>query len=129
MTDAAMMKNFYDECSDMRDKRKKESNKKSIVLMILDNIYYTIQFRQIAKELKIENHFERNKDVCGGHVVIKNTRIRPEIINDYMLSNLEKDRDFDKVLKKVKTNYPALSDENILCSLLYCIKGIKVKVK
>ena len=103
MTDATMMKNFYDECSDIRDKSKKKSNKESIILKILDNIYYTIKFRQIAKEIKLENYFEKNKDVCSGHVVIKNTRIRPEIINDYFQSNLGKDRDFDKVLKKVNS--------------------------
>lgn len=132
MMDATMMKNFYDECSDMYNKseaKKGKDNKESKILKIIENIYYMIKLRQMAKKLELEKYFEKNKDICSGKVVIKNTRIRPEIVVDYILSNTKNEKDMDSILKKTKKNYPALNDKLILCSLLYCMKGIKVKIK
>lgn len=121
MMDATMKKSFYDECSDIYNKKENKKGKKNSTILI--NIYYNLKLRLLAKKMNLKEHFEKNKDICGGKVVIKNTRISPKTITLNVLNNIDNkvdSRSLERAINKTVKEYPALNKDIVIFSMLYC---------
>jgi len=113
-----VMRGIYEKTNSMSDNSQNKGN-------ILQTLFYYRQLKRIAKKYDYSKYLEQNGDICGGEVVIKNTRIRPITIFNYFISlNIS---DMDLVLEKIKKSYPALDDDTIIASFLYCIKTNSLK--
>ena len=118
MVQEAMMENIFEKV-----KKKDSLIEKKKSYSLIEKLYYNYQLKKIAKKIDYNNYLEKNKEICGGRAVLKNTRIRPENILFYIENNIQNyPNDFDSLIAKVKEEYPALDEEKVLVSLLYCIK-------
>jgi len=63
------------------------------------------------------NNIVSKKNIFGGKLIIKGTRISVDLIGDYLNSG--------KSVKDIKRDYPILSDKEIMSALDYIIQKTK----
>ena len=81
------------------------------------------ELKSKSKNFDYSKYIEKNRDICNGKPIIKGTRIEPITIWNYFMSIEKTDNiNMDVIMKKIKEDYPALDDDKILVSFLYCIK-------
>ncbi len=97
------------------------------------SLLYMYKLKRYAKKVDWSLYIENNADICGGSTVIKGTRIRPEVILERFKAtcNASADINSNKLLKKIRQDYPALSNNDILMAILYVIykKGLRSLIK
>lgn len=111
-----IIKGIYNEASNY------DGSKKEKEIGLLDGLYYYYKIKKIAKKIDWSIYIEKNKNICNGDPVIKGTRIRPETIYYYFWKSCHNGESSEKIGIKLKENYPSLTEETILMSLLYVIK-------
>ena len=81
------------------------------------------ELKSKSKNFDYSKYIEKNRDICNGKPIVKGTRIEPITVWNYFMSIEKTDNiNMDIIMKKIKEDYPALDDDKILVSFLYCIK-------
>lgn len=130
MQDALMMKGIYE---GIYNKAMSDCNiKPSKLNNILDSIILRLKLKELkrlSRKFDYTKYIEKNKEICNGEAVIVGTRIRPITVFWCIMNNIDKyPGDMDELMNFVKNEYPALDDEKILISLLYCFGYCKIKI-
>lgn len=126
MTAADCLENMIYEDEELKKELKEESTKTKFV----DKIEAIIMVKKFKKLLKNKNskvysYLDNNKEILNGKTVIKGTRITPETITNYVYflmsgnNNNNKITSPSKVVEKVLTEYPSLTEEDIKAAMIY----------
>ena len=73
----------------------------------MDNIALFISFYNLKRKLKNQDYskyIEKNTDVLGEKAVIKDTRIEPKVLYDYLILCIKEDKSTDEFIKRIKKN-------------------------
>ncbi len=106
-------------CSD--DNLKTELNKKSGLTSKLQLILFVKRIKSLYrdKNLKLYEHFEKNKEILNGKTVIKGTRITPETINNYIIKRVGQEMESEQIFEQILIDYPSITKDDINASLIY----------
>jgi len=114
MPSATIMKNIYNEVVDESQEKESKLN------MFIKNMYYGYKIKKIAKKQDYSKYLEVDADICDGKVVVKGTRISPQTVMSSFIYYSKRVDDSDKLIKKIISDYPALDEDKIVYSVLYC---------
>lgn len=100
-----------------------DKNKKNGLLAKLQLILFVKNIKSIYrnKNLKIYKHFEKNKDILNGKIVIKGTRITPETINNYIIKKISQKIETAEIFEQLLLDYPSITKDDINASLIYSV--------
>ena len=80
------------------------------------------RLKNMAKKIDFSSYIEKNKDICGGNAVVKNTRITTATVYNMIIKQMKYNNDLKYCINEVKKEYPALKDDKqILMSVIYHI--------
>lgn len=115
----ALMESVYDRTA--KDYNENVNSNK-LIDKVIDYLQHKLYCRKRKQLIKLlgSRYLEKNKNVCNGKIVIKGTRVQP--CNVFSLLEEEDYSNLDKFIEKATKNYPTLNEEQIVFSLLYCLK-------
>ncbi len=112
-----LMEYGYSNCV---SKKKENIFSKKINKFIAMLSFYRL--KNMAKKIDFSSYIEKNKDICGGNAVVKNTRITTATVYNMIIKQMKYNNDLKYCINEVKKEYPALKDDKqILMSVIYHI--------
>lgn len=122
MMQETIMKEIYNKINTQNEIVKVERKSEGKFSCFFERAYYLYKLKKATKNVDFKKYLEKKEDVCSGNYVFKNTRIRPEIIFEYLTSHISEDKSLELILNNIEKDYPTLDEEKILVVLLYCFK-------
>ncbi len=111
-------------CDSSLEHNKSKEKKDNKIVLFFQKLKSLVYIKQMLRKYDFSDTFESNKDVLNGKLVIKNTRITPEIVFNHLLMNINKydDKTQNEFIQKLLVDFPSITADQYIASILYYIK-------
>lgn len=122
MMQETIMKDIYNRTNAQNDITKTKRKSEGKLSCFFESAYYLHKLKKATKDIDFKKYLEKKEGVCSGNYVLKETRIMPKVIYEYVTSHINEDKSLEIVLNDIEKDYPALNEEKILVALMYYFK-------